>query len=77
MSVQDHLILINAIYHLILAAKRFLKFHCSFDAIADDDDAHYKIMIMRMIVTMMMVMTMTEKDDTGVRDMLLVSGDYH
>ena len=72
MSVQDHLILINAIYHLILAAKRFLTFHCSFDAIADDDDALYIIMIM-----MMMVMTMTEKDDTGVRDMLLVSGDYH
>ena len=32
-------------------------------------------LIMEMM--MMMVMTMTEKDDTGVRDMLLVSGDYH
>ena len=77
MSAHDHLILINATGHLILAAKRFLKIHCNFDAIADDDDAHYKIMIMRMMMTMMMVMTMTEKDDTGVRDMLLVSGDYH
>ena len=75
MSAQDHLILINATYHLILAAKRFLTFHCSFDAIADDDDALYIIIIM--MIMMMMVMMMTEKDDTGVRDMLLVSGDYH
>ena len=40
MSAHDHLILINATGHLILAAKRFLKIHCNFDAIADDDDAH-------------------------------------
>ena len=41
----------------------------------DDTDAYYMIMIMEIV--MMMVITMTEKDDTGVRDMLLVSGDYH
>ena len=52
-----------------------MTFHCSFDAIADDDDVLYIIMIME--IMMMMVITMTEKDDTGVRDMLLVSGDYH
>ena len=75
MSAHDHLILINATGHLILAAKRFLKIHCNFDASADDTDALYIIMIMD--IMMMMVMTMTEKDDTGVRDMLLVSGDYH